>query len=223
MGGVAPADRGLSARGHHPDLRLRQHDRRGVRSMKHLIPEFEALRARFPPASSRRWCCPACGASRKSGATSPTATSTGSSSISASRASRSRRCSRSTRSSGASRSAGGTSRSAATCRARCAARSGSSTICAAGSASRPGETTADGRFTLSTVECLGSCGTAPVVMVNDTYHENMSREARRAPRALAEHDGHQAPHDLPGHRHLAHARRYRARGGYGRSRRRSRR
>ena len=38
----------------------------------------------------------------------------------------------------------------------------------------PGETTADGRFTLSTVECLGSCGTAPVVIVNDTYHENMS-------------------------------------------------
>lgn len=40
----------------------------------------------------------------------------------------------------------------------------------------PGHTTADGRFTLSTVECLGSCGTAPVVMVNDTYHENMSIE-----------------------------------------------
>jgi len=41
---------------------------------------------------------------------------------------------------------------------------------------RPGETTRDGRFTLSTVECLGSCGTAPVVMVNDIYHENMSGE-----------------------------------------------
>ena len=38
----------------------------------------------------------------------------------------------------------------------------------------PGQTTADGRFTLSTVECLGSCGTAPVVMVNEVYHENMS-------------------------------------------------
>ena len=38
----------------------------------------------------------------------------------------------------------------------------------------PGETTADGRFTLSTAECLGSCGTAPVVMVNDAYHESMS-------------------------------------------------
>ena len=38
----------------------------------------------------------------------------------------------------------------------------------------PGQTTTDGRFTLSTVECLGSCGTAPVVMVNEAYHENMS-------------------------------------------------
>jgi len=38
----------------------------------------------------------------------------------------------------------------------------------------PGQTTADGRFTLSTAECLGSCGTAPVVMVNDAYHENMT-------------------------------------------------
>jgi len=37
-----------------------------------------------------------------------------------------------------------------------------------------GQTTADGRFTLSTVECLGSCGTAPVVMVNEAYHENMT-------------------------------------------------
>ena len=36
-----------------------------------------------------------------------------------------------------------------------------------------GQTTADGRITLGTVECLGSCGTAPVVMVNKTYHENM--------------------------------------------------
>lgn len=41
---------------------------------------------------------------------------------------------------------------------------------------QPGETTADGRFTLDTVECLGSCGTAPVVMVNEAYHENMSAD-----------------------------------------------
>jgi NADH-quinone oxidoreductase E subunit len=39
---------------------------------------------------------------------------------------------------------------------------------------REGETTADGRFTLLSVECLGSCGTAPVVMVNDDYHENVT-------------------------------------------------
>ncbi|MBI5905906.1 MAG: NADH-quinone oxidoreductase subunit NuoE [Deltaproteobacteria bacterium] len=38
----------------------------------------------------------------------------------------------------------------------------------------PGETTPDGKFTLSKVECLGSCGTAPVMMVNDDYHENLT-------------------------------------------------
>jgi NADH-quinone oxidoreductase subunit E len=40
-----------------------------------------------------------------------------------------------------------------------------------------GGTTPDGRITLSTVECLGSCGTAPVMMVNDKYVENVSVEA----------------------------------------------
>jgi NADH-quinone oxidoreductase subunit E len=37
----------------------------------------------------------------------------------------------------------------------------------------PGETTADGKFTVTEVECLGSCGTAPVVQVNNDYHEEM--------------------------------------------------
>jgi NADH-quinone oxidoreductase subunit E len=41
----------------------------------------------------------------------------------------------------------------------------------------PGETTPDGKFTLTKVECLGSCGTAPVMQVNDDYHENLD-EAR---------------------------------------------
>ena len=36
-----------------------------------------------------------------------------------------------------------------------------------------GETTPDGRFTLSEVECLASCGTAPVVQLNEDYHETM--------------------------------------------------
>jgi len=38
---------------------------------------------------------------------------------------------------------------------------------------KPGETSADGRFTLLTVECLASCGTAPAMQINDTYHENL--------------------------------------------------
>ena len=41
---------------------------------------------------------------------------------------------------------------------------------------KPGQTTADGKFTLSTVECLGSCGTAPVMQVNDDYHEELTGE-----------------------------------------------
>ncbi len=36
-----------------------------------------------------------------------------------------------------------------------------------------GETTPDGRFTLLTVECLGSCGTAPMLQLNDDFHENL--------------------------------------------------
>jgi NADH-quinone oxidoreductase E subunit len=39
-----------------------------------------------------------------------------------------------------------------------------------------GQTTGDGRFTLSEVECLASCGTAPMMQVNDDYYENLSDE-----------------------------------------------
>jgi NADH-quinone oxidoreductase subunit E len=35
----------------------------------------------------------------------------------------------------------------------------------------PGETTADGEVTFRTVECLGGCGRATVVAVDDRYHE----------------------------------------------------
>ena len=41
---------------------------------------------------------------------------------------------------------------------------------------KPGETTEDGRFTLMKVECLGSCGTAPVVQINKEYHEGLSQK-----------------------------------------------
>jgi len=39
-----------------------------------------------------------------------------------------------------------------------------------------GETTADGKLTLQKVECLGACGTAPVVQINDDYYENLTLE-----------------------------------------------
>ncbi len=43
-----------------------------------------------------------------------------------------------------------------------------------------GETTPDRLFTLETVECLAACGTAPVVRVDDVYHESITVEAAEA-------------------------------------------
>jgi NADH-quinone oxidoreductase subunit E len=40
---------------------------------------------------------------------------------------------------------------------------------------KAGETTLDGLFTLTTVECLGSCGTSPVMQVNQKYYENLTK------------------------------------------------
>lgn len=39
---------------------------------------------------------------------------------------------------------------------------------------KSGETTADGKFTLKTVECLAACGNAPVIQVGNEYHENLT-------------------------------------------------
>jgi NADH-quinone oxidoreductase subunit E len=41
---------------------------------------------------------------------------------------------------------------------------------------KAGETTADGKFSIVRVECLGSCGTAPMFQLNDDFHENLSIE-----------------------------------------------
>lgn len=40
----------------------------------------------------------------------------------------------------------------------------------------PGETTADGLFTLTAVECLAACGTAPMMQINDDYYERLTEE-----------------------------------------------
>ncbi|HNP53173.1 MAG TPA: NAD(P)H-dependent oxidoreductase subunit E [Ferruginibacter sp.] len=39
-----------------------------------------------------------------------------------------------------------------------------------------GETTADGLFTLKTVECLGACGYAPMMQMGRTYREHLTKE-----------------------------------------------
>jgi NADH:ubiquinone oxidoreductase subunit E len=37
-----------------------------------------------------------------------------------------------------------------------------------------GETTSDSKYTLLEVECLGSCGTSPVIQINDDYYEELT-------------------------------------------------
>jgi NADH-quinone oxidoreductase subunit E len=41
---------------------------------------------------------------------------------------------------------------------------------------KEGEITEDGLFTVVSVECLGSCTTAPMMQVNQTYFENLNKE-----------------------------------------------
>ena len=40
----------------------------------------------------------------------------------------------------------------------------------------PGESTADGLFTLSAVECLAACGTAPMMQINEDYYERLTED-----------------------------------------------
>jgi NADH-quinone oxidoreductase subunit E len=42
---------------------------------------------------------------------------------------------------------------------------------------KPGERTADGTFQLVGVQCLGACGGAPVIQVNDDYYEKLTPES----------------------------------------------
>ena len=41
---------------------------------------------------------------------------------------------------------------------------------------KPGETTADGLFSLKTVECLGACGYAPMMQLGKTFREHLTKE-----------------------------------------------
>ena len=41
---------------------------------------------------------------------------------------------------------------------------------------KPGETSADGLFTLKTVECLGACGYAPMMQLGKHYREHLTKE-----------------------------------------------
>lgn len=57
---------------------------------------------------------------------------------------------------------------------------------------QPGEVSQDGLFSVQKVECLGSCGTAPVVQLNDVgYYERVTR--RRCHELLAQLQAGEAP------------------------------
>jgi NADH-quinone oxidoreductase subunit E len=70
-----------------------------------------------------------------------------------------------------------------------------------------GETTDDGQFTLIELECLGACGTAPVMLINEVLHENLTTETvdQLIAKLPADPHGYEEPDitwetsDLPGH------------------------
>ena len=41
----------------------------------------------------------------------------------------------------------------------------------------PGGSTDDGKYTVTMVECLGSCGTAPMMQIGFDFHENLTKES----------------------------------------------
>ncbi len=55
-----------------------------------------------------------------------------------------------------------------------------------------GETTDDGRFTLVELECIGSCGTAPAMLVDEKLYENV--DPAKIPELLENHAAHAAHH-----------------------------
>lgn len=52
-------------------------------------------------------------------------------------------------------------------------------ICESHLGIKPGEVTADGKFSLKEVECLGACVNAPVVQINDDYFEDLTPESMK--------------------------------------------
>jgi NADH-quinone oxidoreductase E subunit len=45
---------------------------------------------------------------------------------------------------------------------------------------RPGQTSADGKFTVSEVECMGACGGAPMIAIGEEYYERLTAEKLEA-------------------------------------------
>jgi NADH-quinone oxidoreductase subunit E len=62
-----------------------------------------------------------------------------------------------------------------------------------------GETSDDGNFTLVELECLGSCGTAPAMLIDETLYENV--DPGRIPEILRNHAANHPPHGHGAHGH----------------------
>jgi NADH-quinone oxidoreductase E subunit len=43
-------------------------------------------------------------------------------------------------------------------------------------AAKPGQTSADGKWSVSEVECMGACGGAPMLAIGEEYYENLTPE-----------------------------------------------
>ena len=154
------------------DVRLDQHDRRGVRSMKHLIPEFEKMKARFPAGFESSLVLPCLRRIQEDRgyvADSDIEELTAYLKVPRIQIEEVLGYYTQFRRQPVGRVHIEVCRNVS-CSMRGAERLLEHLENKLGVA--PGETTTDGRFTLSTCECLGSCGTAPVVVVNDAYHEN---------------------------------------------------
>jgi NADH-quinone oxidoreductase subunit E len=74
----------------------------------------------------------------------------------------------------------------------CALRGSESLLkCEARLGVKAGQTTADGQWSLHTAECLASCGTAPMVQIDEAYYENLTAE--RLDQLLDENVGRSSP------------------------------
>ena len=176
-----------------PDLRLGQHDRRGAGPMtarrRPKPPRTAGSRPRQQAQlaggrggcrrsirTSAARCCPCCTWPRRPSARSRSRSRSTWRACSSSRRPTCTRSSPSTRCSSSSPRAATSWRSATTCPATCRGAEDIVDHLKERLGIEAGETTADGRVTLQSVECLCACEAAPMVQVDDRYEGHLTPE-----------------------------------------------